>query len=209
MPFGPHDAATHAIGRAQSLLTQSKKTAIPPMVRADMRRLSVVMAVAALDTYMHRLVVDRCFQHDELPSGLATLSVTFAQLLEQADDAKAAARKPPHNSRPRVGVKRQLRNRLVRETFQRYDDVARALSMAGIRKAWKDIVAAMSPPTTTAAVKRRLNEIVDRRNQIVHEGDYLRLDRPRGPRRNERRIVDAQADIDFIAAVIDAIHATV
>src|SRR6266508_3758687 len=55
----------------------------------------------------------------------------FEALLAQADAAKEAARDEPRNSRPRVGVKRQLRDRLLRETFQRYDEVANALGMAG------------------------------------------------------------------------------
>lgn len=46
-----------------------------------MRRLSIVMAVAALDTYMHRLILERAFKHDELPKQLAQLDVSFKQLL--------------------------------------------------------------------------------------------------------------------------------
>src|SRR5690348_11999484 len=99
-----------------------------------MRRLGVVMAVAALDTYMHRLILERAYTHPDgkLPGGLARLDLPFDQLLGWADAAGAAARRPKHNSRPRVAVKRQLRDRLLRETYQRYDDVSKALSMAGL-----------------------------------------------------------------------------
>lgn len=174
-----------------------------------MRRLSTVMAVAALDTYMHRLIVERCFAHDELPGGLAALSMPFSALLEQADQAKAAARRPPHNTRPRVAVKRQLRDRLLRETFQRYDDVSKALALAGLSGSWRDIASNMSPPTTPDRVKHQLNAIVDRRNQIVHEGDYRRLERPRGSARNQMTFGQAARSIDFVADLIGAIHAVV
>jgi hypothetical protein len=58
MPFTPYDAATHAIGRARKLVDEASRhcKVIPLSVRADMRALAFVMAVAALDTYMHRLI---------------------------------------------------------------------------------------------------------------------------------------------------------
>jgi hypothetical protein len=158
---------------------------------------------------MHRLVVDRAFKQKELPGGLAVLQVTFAQLVVQADEAGRAARKPPHQSRPRVAIKRQLRDRLLRETFQKYDDVARALGMAGRTKLWDQIAAQFTPRVTKDEIKGRLNAIVDRRNKIVHEGDYQRLERPRAPKRNGITLKQASADIDFLRDLTDAIHAVV
>jgi hypothetical protein len=75
---------------------------MPTSLRDDMRRrLSVVMAVAALDTYMHRLIVDRAYEHGEsLPGGLARLDVPFERLLAQADETTVAARADPHYPRP-------------------------------------------------------------------------------------------------------------
>jgi len=149
-----------------------------------MRRLTVVMAVAALDTYMHRLIVERVYTHDELPSSLAKLDVTFEQMLNWADEAKAAARANPHNSRPRVAVKRQLRDRLLRETFQSYNDVGRAINMAGRARKWDEVGRRLNPRLRPHEIRNRLNGIVMRRNQIVHEGDYKRLERPRDATRN-------------------------
>jgi hypothetical protein len=210
VPFTPHDAATHAIARARALLRTSQQVGTPrSAVRADLRRLSVVMAVAALDTYMHRLIVHRAFWHDELPPALARLDVPFASLLDQADAAGEAARSQPYPSRPRVGVKRDLRDRLLLETFQRYEDVSEALSMAGRRRQWDAIGRAMNPPLTRQEIRARLNEIVTRRNQIVHEGDYRRLDRPQGPGRNSMTLSTATSDVDFLADLINAIHAVV
>lgn len=167
------------------------------------------MAVAALDTYMHRLIVERAFKHDTLPNGLARLDIGFEDLLRQGDATAAAARAKPYKPKPRVGIKRQLRDRLLRETFQNYDAVARALSMAGRPKAWPKIGKSMQTPHEPSEIKARLNGIVTRRNQIVHEGDYERRERPRTPRRNLITQKQARRDIDFIAELIDAIHAVV
>lgn len=207
MPFTPSEAGIHALARAVELLDASRKTkVIAPSVRADLRRLSVVMAVAALDTYMHRLIVARAYTHEQLPALLAKLDVPFERLLLQADVTKDAARRKPHKSRPRVSVKRQLRDRLLRETFQRYEDVGRALKMAGCRGNWQSIGQKLDPPLSPEQIKERLDRIVRRRNQIVHEGDYRRLDRPRNARRNSITRAEAAADILFIAALIEAIH---
>jgi RiboL-PSP-HEPN len=227
MGFSAYDAALHAIGRSRGLLAGDRatrrrvafnpatgarlvrKAQLPSEIRGDMRRLSVVMAVAALDTYMHRLIVERVYTHKDLPNGLARLEIGFEQLLSQADATAAAARQPPSNPRPRVGVKRLLRDRLLRETFQTYEAVSRALGMAGRSKAWPSIGEKMSPPRQPPEIKRRLNEIVTRRNQIVHEGDYERLEKPRGPRRNGMSYRRAKGDIDFIEEIIRAIHGVV
>jgi hypothetical protein len=175
----------------------------------DIRRLSTVMAVAALDTYMHRLILDRAFSHNIMPGGLARLDLPFELLLAHADAPKAAARSKPHNTRPRVGVKRELRDRLLKDTFQRYEDVSRALAMAGRSGQWPAIGQQMSPPLLPEQIRQRLNEIVMRRNQIVHEGDYRRLERPRDSRRNQMTYGAAMVDIDFMAELVDAIHAVV
>lgn len=211
MPFTSYDAATHAIGRARALLKASKAQLKPgqTVLSADLRRLSVVTAVAAIDTYMHRLIVERAFWHDALPPSLAKLDVRFEHLLDQADQTAEASRGAPHNSRPRVGVKRQLRDRLLRETFQRYEDVSQALSMAGRSGNWDAIGKQMKPVRTPDEIRERLNTVVTRRNQIVHEGDYLRLERPRGPQRNPMSLSEAQGAVDFLADLIDAIHAAV
>jgi len=225
MSFTSYDAAVHSIGRARGLLQGARpqisvhdpitgrrfrgKGGPKAVARADMRRLSVVMAVAALDTYMHRLILERVYTHDRLPKQLARLDVDFARLLEQADATGAAARADPHSPRPRVGIKRLLRDRLLRETFQTYEGVSHALHMAGRSREWPEIGKRMTPERSPEEIKDRLNEIVKRRNQIVHEGDYARLEKPQGPRRNEMSTRQARADIDFIEQTINAIHEVV
>jgi RiboL-PSP-HEPN len=174
-----------------------------------MRRLAVVTAVAALDTYMHRLVVDRAYEHDQLPGKLADLEMPFWQLLDQVEETKTAARRDPYNPRPTVKLKRYLRDRLLRITFQNFDDVSQALAMAGLAGNWPAIGGQFAPVMTRAQLEARLNAIVRRRNQIVHEGDYERQERPRGPRMTGISAGAANGDINFVSAFIDAIHAVI
>jgi hypothetical protein len=180
---------------------------LPGGVARDVWRMSLVMGVAAVDTYMHRLVVERAYTHDKLPGKLARLEMTFEQLLAKADDAATAARAAPRNTRPRVGVKRQLRDRLLRETFQSYDDVATALGMSGMSGNWDPIGKRLNPTMTPKQIKRRLNGIVFRRNQIVHEGDYERLDRPQRATLNPVNHTQIAADLSWLGDLVDAIDA--
>lgn len=207
MPFTSHDAARDTIARAWALLVAADATGLDPGVAADLRRLSVVTAVAAIDVYMHGLVVERVYDHDDLPGGLVSLSVTFGQLLAEADEA-VSARQEGRASRPRVRVKRVLRDRLLRETFQSADDVSRALAMAGKSGQWDRIASAMAGNTRGdgKALRRRLDEFVQRRNAIVHEGDYERLDRPQTAKLVPLGRAVAIEAVNFFSDLINAIH---
>jgi hypothetical protein len=212
MAFSAHDAATDAISRARALLAGSRNTRKSPSslaleVREDMRRQAVVMAVAALDSYLHRLVVARVYDHGQLPKKLGRLSVEFELLLEQADLTAAAARSEPRNTRPRVQVKRILRERLLRMTFQSFDAVTDALNMAGKRSDWTGIGLQFTPTVSPNQIRARLDDVVRRRNQIVHEGDYERLDRPQRKRLNSLGYLDARSMVNFISELIDSINA--
>jgi hypothetical protein len=207
MPFTPYDAAQETVSRARALIAAADTSGMSSPASADLRRLSVVMAVAALDTYMHRLVVARAFEHDALPGALAALTVNFEQLLAEADDA-VEARRDGRQTRPRVRVKRVLRDRLQRETFQSSDDVSRALGMAGKSGQWDAIAKAMSGTTRgdSKALKQQLNEFVKRRNAIVHEGDYERLERPQTAKLVPLGRAAATDAVDFFSDLVDAIH---
>jgi len=79
--------------------------------------------------------------------------------------------------------------------------------MAGLSGNWQPIGQQLNPSMTSAQIKTRLNAIVFRRNQIVHEGDYARLDRPQNPTFNEVDHAEIAADVAWLGDLIDAIHA--
>lgn len=208
MPFTPYDAALDTIDRAQAFLDVADGFGLPDGVVEDLRRLAVVMAVAALDTYMHRLVVARAYEHEELPGGLAGLTVGFGDLVSQAE-ASVKARREGRDARPKVRAKRVLRDRLLRETFQSPDDVSRALGMAGKSQSWPDIAAEMPGSWDSKALRKRLSAIVSRRNAIVHEGDYERQERPRTAKPIPIEETEAKDSVEFLANLIRAIRSVI
>lgn len=205
MPFTPYEAAIDCVSRAERLL-KSADEKVNSAIAGDLRRLGIVMGIAALDTYMHRLIIDRAYRHKRLPGKLAKLSFSFAYALDRADDCAEAARLKPHHNRPRVALKRALRDRLLLDSFQRYDDVSDALGMAGMSGNWNKIGDQLSPPLQPEELREKLDAIVNRRNQIAHEGDYVRLERPQTSRKNRVSAREASADVRFLRDLINAMH---
>jgi hypothetical protein len=154
MAFGPKDAADHTLDRASRILVASQTTSLSADVAEDMRRACMVMTVAALDTYMHRLIVDRARLWDSLPKKLAEVEVRYEHLVEVAKDSYHAARKPPFDSRPGVQAKRILRDQLLRQTFQSPDALEKGFAMAGApRGRW--------PQIRTSMASRHLSSVRD------------------------------------------------
>jgi len=55
----------------------------------------------------------------------------------------------------------------------------------------------------------RLDRVVNRRNAIVHEGDYERLDRPQTARLVTIDQAEATESVEFVAELVDAIHTVI
>lgn len=163
--------------------------------------MAIVMAVAALDTYLHRRVYQSIAPGQELPAALGKLGITFVELADLANASLEARRKnPPVQDRPWVRVRNTLNDRLLKITFQSHQDVADALAMVGVKQGWAKIAAAIpAGGVTPAFLQHELDAIVRRRNQVVHEGDFTQLYRPRTLRRN----AVSQADADYAINIIE------
>lgn len=210
MPFLPFDAARACIRRSRRFLALAEHQNLPdPQIRNDLRRTAVVMAVAAIDSYMHWLVFRRLSdvrREGDLPKSLAKLSVPFSDLASLAD-ALIAARRANREIRPWVQVKNSVQKELLRETFQSYEQVANALALSGVEKGWSRT--AVKIGCTANDIKERLNRIVHRRNQVVHEGDITRASRPQNLKYNSVAHDSVVDDVTWIEAVLTAIEEVV
>ena len=166
------------------------------------------MGVASLDTYMHVLVYQSAYEMNPMPRSLAQFGINFEDVVSLADQAVSARRREV-DGRPRVAAKNALQKSLMRKTFQRYEDVSTAFALAGKKKVWTQAGQQLHPTASPESIKARLNSIVDRRNQIVHEGDLQRQSKPRQPRLNNVTSNEAAADLDYVEALIHAIDAVI
>lgn len=178
MPFTPLQAATDAIARARTLAATAP-TVPGNILKDDLRRLAIVMAVSALDAYLHRRVYQSTGPGQQLPNQLSNLRFTFGDIAELANASLAARRSnPPVVDRPWVRVRNRLNDRLLRITFQSPSDVSDALSMVGVSNGWKQIAAAIGGGAKPKDLQDELDRIVRRRNQVVHEADLKQFYRP-------------------------------
>ena len=95
----------------------------------------------------------------------------------------------------------------MKETFQSYDQVALALSLAGVDKGWSKVAEELDE--TVEENRTWLNNLVHRRNQIVHEGDMKRASRPRKLRFNDIDQVEAKQEVEWVETLIMAIDRVV
>jgi hypothetical protein len=201
--------ANNCITRARNILDASTNPAIAKGTREDLRRMALVMSVVALDAYCHWTVFLKLGSvrgEAELPKGLRQLEIPFGDLALIAENAVSARRQQVH-SRPWVQVKNAAQKQLLRKTMQSTNEVAQALSMIGVSNIWTKV-----SPRLHISVKdstARLDSIVARRNQIAHEGDIPRQQRPRKLSHNSILRLSVSADIDFMESLIDALHAEI
>lgn len=143
---------------------------------------------------------------ETLPKRLQNLDIPFSDLASLADSA-LGAQKDGRRVRPWVQVKNALQNRILSMTFQSYSQVAGAFSLAGIEKSWSKIAAETKEPASQ--IESRLNGLVHRRNQIVHEGDIMRMSRPRAIRHNPVDHAEVSAEIDWVEHLLASMQTVV
>ncbi len=190
MPISPLQAATDVLDRADALLT-SASAAPDPLVADDTRRSAIALGVAALDTFIHWALADVPLK--QMPSALKALDVPFGDLV----DLSEAMVKNRSKIRPKVRARGVLERVIQRLTFQSSRGVEDAMLMLGKRKAFNKISIEISPPQAATDIRARLNRIVHRRNQAVHEGDLQRQSRPQQIRREPTNHAAIQADLDL------------
>lgn len=128
-------------------------------------RSQFVLIVSAFDTYIHDIVRIGILQQYErtrsAAKNLSKLSISYADMVELDSQ-------PPIMKLPTLD--RIIRNTNSTDSYQSSTSVEYALGLIGINKIWSNCAVMMG--CTAEDVKRKLNLIVRRRNQIAHESDY-------------------------------------
>lgn len=138
---------------------------------SELFRAAVVQAVAALDAYVHGVTLDRAV--DILLGRLAPGATQQKIGLHFGAVQLLLAAASPGDVE--ITARTYIAERLARETFQRPDDIGKALAMVGIGKVWST---AFADAETT---KTSLGLIIDRRNRIAHSCDRDPLIPDRSP----------------------------
>lgn len=208
MPFKPIDAPKSCLRRARRFLALAEHDLPDSKAKNDLRRMAVVMTIAAIDSYMHALVVREVsgVRGVALPKALEKLDISFGELTSLADSTINAQRQNA-TSRPWVQVKNVLHKRLLKQTFQSSKQIAEALAMVGVDKCWKKIASELGGAADKHT--KRLDRLVLRRNQIVHEGDLARKSRPQQLAFNPIKHRTVERDVEWMDELVTAIDAVV
>jgi hypothetical protein len=128
---------------------------------SEMYRAALTLGVGAFDSYVHGVVLDR------------GVDIILGRVPSSADDTKVSLHlrgvsEIVNASTPvdqELAARTYFAARLTSETFQRPDDVARALSVVGVPKIWSTAF------SNAESAKLALSLVVRRRNAIVHQCD--------------------------------------
>lgn len=171
---------------------------------SEMLRSAIVAAVSALDRYMHDLTVDRGWtllsgSEKNIPKSLRDLCIPVLVTTK----AMGALRKNI-KSRPGSQVKKAMQDVLHKSTFQGSSGIDESLGMLGVKDFWRNLAEEMPGNWDAKKLKKRLNGIVKRRNQIVHEAD---LERKISAKKDTLRAIKRKESNDTVQWIIDFVAA--
>ncbi len=166
----------------------------------ELLRAELVLAVGALDCYVHDVVRIGMTSLFGVASGESNAFRNFGVSLGFAKRIAGC----PESDRSAL-VEEEIRRVHGFRTFQNADCISQALALLGIQAIWDKVGESMALPTVD--VKRRLDIIVDRRNRIAHESD---IDPTMGiGTKYPIDYVMIRQSLEFLDRVVRAIHSLV
>lgn len=207
MPILPIHIATQCFDRAEAFLNQArlmqKNSEGSGLLRNDIRRMGIVLGVAAIDAYMHAIVLRKINSiKQNPPKSLRKLELAFGDAADLTNRF-IASQQAGNRTRPWVHLKEALRKRLTKETFQSYDQIGEAMSMSGVVGGWTQVCGRLN--LSSSQVQNTLSRILFQRNRIVHEGDIVRLARPRSINFVTISASQARKDVLWMRNLVNAI----
>ena len=133
-------------------------------VADNILRASLTMMVSAIDTSIHELIINAVMFEIREDKSIFTLSNIKVGAL--------AAKESNAVIRTRL-IESDLRRQFAKESFQSSRQIESSLAQIGITKIWTKLSSTLKQ--SPEDVKIRLDLLVRRRNQIVHEGDLDHL----------------------------------
>jgi len=166
---------------------------------SDMLRATLVLAVSALDYYIHEVVRIGML---EIHRGERPEPPAFSGFEISLGSARAGI-----NAGQNIDswLEDEIRQRHSYKSFQKPDNIAKAVRLISNKKLWKEVSINMGRLAKDAEdIKNQLSLIVDRRNKIAHEAD-IDPSYPIGDRWPIDELLVNEA-VDFIEQVVESIH---
>ena len=169
----------------------------------ELLRAALVIGVSALDRYVHERVTKGIVT--ALRKGPSTIqqrqfTLPAATAMRIADKVRTA-RKSSNQVRPANEIRHAVQEEIHKRPFQGWRDIENAFALLGITKFDGQLQTAFHVGDLSA-IKRQLNGIVRRRNQIVHEGDLKVHQRGGQVNRNKIEHAFVAESLDFLTQFV-------
>ena len=163
---------------------------------SDMLRAALVLAVSALDYYIHEIVRIGML---EIHRGERPEPPAFSGFQISLGNARAGI-----NAEQNIDswLEDEIRQRHSYKSFQQQKAIADAVRLICEKKLWEEVSINMGSPAKD--IKQQLSLIVDRRNKIAHEAD-IDPSYPIGDRWPIDELLVNEA-VDFLEQVVESIH---
>ena len=166
----------------------------PAVDLTDLLRSQIVLAVSAMDLYIHEIT--RIGMLEGYDGKRPQTTKAFSRFQVAMDAVIEAIARPGHNE----WLESEIRKKHGYQSFQHPKKIAEAVKLFSECKLWPSVAAELG--STAKEVKDRLIVIVNRRNQIAHEADLM----PNDPTmRWSISAADAEEAVNFIKDVCEAI----
>ena len=191
-----------SIARVRELITvhnSLKAQASSVVDLSDMLRAALVLAVSALDYYIHEVVRIGML---EIHRGQRPEPPAFSRFQISLGSARAAI-----NAGQNIDswLEDEIRQGHSYKSFQQPKAIADAIRLISDKKLWEEVSINMGRVAQdTEDIKNQLSLIVDRRNKIAHEAD-IDPSYPIGDRWPIDELLVNEA-VDFIEQVVESIH---
>ncbi len=169
----------------------------PAVDSTDILRAQIVLAVSALDHYIHELTRLGML---EVFNGLRAPTIAFGRFQVTLDATMAAMAGSGGSS----WLETEIREKHGYLAFQHPDKVADAIRLFSAIELWSQVAIKLSLPIQD--VKNRLRLIVERRNKIAHEAD---LDPSYPGTRWPISSADVGSTVKFIEDICEAMHSVI
>ncbi|MEG4579797.1 HEPN domain-containing protein [Microcoleus sp. MON1_C5] len=166
---------------------------------SDILRAALVLAVSALDYYIHEVVRIGML---EIHRGQRPEPPAFSRFQISLGNARAGI-----NAGQNIDswLEDEIRQSHSYKSFQQPKAIADAIRLISDKKLWEEVSINMGRLAKDAEdIKQQLNRIVDRRNKIAHEAD-IDPSYPIGDRWPIDELLVNEA-VDFIEQVVESIH---
>ena len=163
---------------------------------SDMLRAALVLAVSALDYYIHEVVRIGML---EIHGGQRPEPPAFSGFQISLGNARAGI-----NAGQNIDswLEDEIRQRHSYKSFQQPNAIADAVRLICDKKLWEQVSINMGSPAKD--IKQQLSLIVDRRNKIAHEAD-IDPSYPIGDRWPIDELLVNEA-VNFLEQVVESIH---